>query len=125
MFDEFHEVQAVVLSSPVCVPKINGKIGVGVRKINRHAFGEVGFGNVFCLPGNFFAALDKLLFELGNEGFGALRVHGFERGLRVIRHGIGNHGYGRKNSEQDGEQQFSSEAHSLADMGYGLMISRL
>jgi len=50
--------------------------------------------------GNFLPALDVLLLELGNQGFGALGIHFFEGGLRVMRHGISDHRDGSKDGEQ-------------------------
>jgi len=55
------------------------------------------------LLSDLLAALDELFLELRNQGFGALGVHRFERGLRVMCHGVGDHRYGRKNGEHYNE----------------------
>ena len=94
----------MVLSSAVRIMKINRKIGVGPRKVNGHFFGESGFRNVFCLTGNFLAALGKFLFELRHERFGALCVHFLKRGTRVMRHAISHDRDGRKDGQQDNQQ---------------------
>ena len=62
--------------------------------------GKVGFRYVFCLMGDLLPTLVEFLLELCNQGFGVLRVHCFERGLRVMRHGISNHRYRREDGEQ-------------------------
>ena len=122
---KLHIVQPVLLSGADGIAHIERQVSVGTGEVNGHALGEVRFRYVFCLMGNFFAPLDELLLELRDQCFRALRVHGFECGLSVMRHGIGNHGYRRKYGQQDNKQQFGSEAHGSANMGYGLMISRV
>jgi len=59
MIHELHIVQPVLLSRADRVPHIKRLVGIGTGQVNRHALGKVGFGNVFCLMGDFLPALDE------------------------------------------------------------------
>ncbi len=103
MIHKLHIVQPVLLGSADCIAHIKRLVGVGTGQVNRHTLGKVGLSYVFCLMGDFLPALDELLLELCNQGFGALRVHRFERSLRVMRHRVSNHRHRRKNGKQYNE----------------------
>ena len=106
----------MVLGRSVRVVNVNGEIGVGPRGVQSRTQSNFRVRDIFDLAGDFLAALRKFLFELRDERFGTLCIHRFERRARVIRHRISDHGNGRKNGEQNDEQQFCAEAHGLASI---------
>ena len=109
--DEFDEIEAVVLGGAIGIVDIERRIGVGAGKIQSHAQGNVGVGDIFDLLDDDLAALGEFFFELRDERFGALAVHGFESVLRVVGDAVGDERDRSQHGDQEDQENFRAEAH--------------
>jgi len=108
---KFDEIEIVSLRGAVGVVQIERGIGVGAGQIENHADGNIGVGDVFNLLYDHFTALIELLFELSDEGFGALGVLLFESALRVVGDAVGDKRDGRQNGGEEDQKDFVAKAH--------------
>ena len=115
----------MVLRCAGCIMDVQRLVGIGTRQIKSHAQSNFRVGDVFYLVHDFLAALGKLFLELGHQRFGALGVHLFERGARVVRHAVSDHRHRGQYGQHEHQHQFVAKTHGRPSKSLKLIISKI
>ncbi len=89
-------------------------VRVRTRQIDGHLQRDLAIGDIFHLLRDFLAALRKLLLELRDQRFGALRISLLEGCARVMRHAVSDHRHGGQHGDQEDQKELGAKAHRRA-----------
>jgi len=89
----------------------NRGVAVGSSEVQGHVHGLVGVRDVLHLLSHYFTPLGIFFFELGDECFGSLGIHGFEGILGVVRHAVCHERNRGQHRDKKNQENFVAETH--------------